>query len=353
MLLITARPYTGGDAADWWQQAAAVAEIVREDYVPATSDVEARADPRQPQPPERVPAGGRRPHVDRDPAEPRRADGQLRDDEGLRRPQRPRAGRRRGTRWRSGRQLAAQQVAAETGIASVWSWGWGDVERRRAGSRQAVRRSARGSGRGRRRSATRRRRSAPGFDASRTEGQLSAARRRDAVRRRAGRRCRTRRSSSSSCVTGDRETGVQRALRAARRERRRRRCSTAERPRRRAGGDRCRRFGGSRAAYVAALAAGARERRRSRAAILGDQLRRAQVEATLAAPDAVRRRGPDLLHVVPGPARSGSCRRSPAPSWLGGKTQGLAISEVAPDRLFALADRDGRPSSHERRPSTR
>ena len=37
VLLVAARPYTGGDAAVWWQQAAASAELVREVYVPATA----------------------------------------------------------------------------------------------------------------------------------------------------------------------------------------------------------------------------------------------------------------------------------------------------------------------------
>ena len=37
MLLVATRPYTGGDAAVWWQQVAASAEIVRESYVSATA----------------------------------------------------------------------------------------------------------------------------------------------------------------------------------------------------------------------------------------------------------------------------------------------------------------------------
>ena len=37
VMLIAARPYTGGDALVWWQQLASAAEIVREDYIPATA----------------------------------------------------------------------------------------------------------------------------------------------------------------------------------------------------------------------------------------------------------------------------------------------------------------------------
>ena len=36
VLLIPAAAYSGGDALAWWQQVSAVAEIVREIYVPAT-----------------------------------------------------------------------------------------------------------------------------------------------------------------------------------------------------------------------------------------------------------------------------------------------------------------------------
>src|SRR5207244_13306292 len=36
MLLVNSSPYTDGDAAVWWQQVAAVADLVRETYVPAT-----------------------------------------------------------------------------------------------------------------------------------------------------------------------------------------------------------------------------------------------------------------------------------------------------------------------------
>ena len=124
VLLIASRPYTGGDAGLWWQQVAASAEIVREDYVPATAtwksgpvlgNRDLRDSYRQAIadltsigiPPSRLGLmisfastkgfGGR---------------SGLQPDEAW----------YEVAKWQS---LAAQQVAAETGIASVWSWGWG------------------------------------------------------------------------------------------------------------------------------------------------------------------------------------------------------------------------------------
>ena len=56
---------------------------------PGDRDVEERPGAREPQSARLVPAGSRRPHVDRHRPEPRRADDQLRVDEGLRRPEWP------------------------------------------------------------------------------------------------------------------------------------------------------------------------------------------------------------------------------------------------------------------------
>jgi hypothetical protein len=94
-------------------------------------------------------------------------------------------------------------------------------------------------------------------------------------------------------------------------------------------------FGGSRAAYVSALAQAHASVAIARG-ILGDELRRAQVEASLpgSAPSASEIQTfyssyPDLQ------VRLVSAK--PAPAWLGHKPRGLALSEVAPDRLFSLA----------------
>ena len=94
-------------------------------------------------------------------------------------------------------------------------------------------------------------------------------------------------------------------------------------------------FGGSRAAYVSALAKAHASVTVARA-ILGDQLRQARIESRLGAPtpsaadlQTFYTSYPDLSARL--------VQAKPAPSWLGSKAQGFALSEVAPDRLFALA----------------
>ena len=71
-------------------------------------------------------------------------------------------------------------------------------------------------------------------------------------------------------------------------------------------------------------------------AVLADELRQARLEATLRAPtpsgadvETFYASYPQLL--------IRQVRAKPAPSWLGGRTQGLALSEVAPASLFTLA----------------
>src|SRR5206468_10312778 len=98
-------------------------------------------------------------------------------------------------------------------------------------------------------------------------------------------------------------------------------------------------FGGSRAAYLAALRDAHANVTLARG-VLGDELRRAKVEATLyASPPSASdiqtfySSYPDLqVRLV---------QAKPRPSWLP-VARGLALSEVAPDRVFAL--RRGRPS---------
>jgi hypothetical protein len=93
-------------------------------------------------------------------------------------------------------------------------------------------------------------------------------------------------------------------------------------------------FGGSRAAYVAALRQAHANVSIARS-VLGDELRRASVQGTLpgGAPTADQVKTfytsyPDLsVRLV---------QSSPAPSWLGAGAKGYAISEVAPPRVFDL-----------------
>jgi hypothetical protein len=94
-------------------------------------------------------------------------------------------------------------------------------------------------------------------------------------------------------------------------------------------------FGGSRAAYLAALAkvkatpALARE-------VLGDELRRVAVEATLhsAAPTVGELQD---WYASYGESKARPVKATAKVPWLGGKRAGMAVQGVAPGRLFALA----------------
>ena len=329
VLLLPAKPYTGGDALTWWQQVAQVAELVREVYIgaPATWKLGAvlgnrnlRTDYRNAVsdftsigiPPDRIGLmisfattngfGGRN---------------------GLQ----PAAAWYEVAKWQA---LAAKQVAAETGIASVWSWGWGEWN---APEQDPAKPYAMCAWLWARSPALcDAPKAIPGFNASLTEGQLSVLP--------AGAQCLVGKQVLSNSaidqlalVTGDRETAYSALF-----ERLVESAATPVSPADVLAAERAvirQEFRGSRALYVAAL-------RRAHAtvaearAILADQLRRARVEPTLpaAAPSAAQLKTfytsyPDLqVRLV---------QAKPAPPWLGQQVQGLALQDVAPDRLFALA----------------
>ena len=330
VLLINASPYTGGDALVWWQQAAAAAEIVREDYVPATitwksGPVLGSRNLRNAYrnavadltsigiPPSRVGLmisfattkgfGGR---------------SGLEPDEAW----------YEVAKWQ---ELAAQQVAAETGIASVWSWGWGmwnaaeqDPAKPYAlcawlwSRSPALCNAPKAIG--------------PAFDSSRTEGQLSALT--------PGLQCVVGKDALSNdaiqklqLLTGDRETAYsalfERLVESAQTPVSAAEVNAAERA------VIAQAFHGSRTAYLSALRQGHATVEIARG-ILADELRRAQVEATLAAPAPSAAEIQTFYSSYPDlQVRLVSAK--PAPTWLGGKARGLALSEVAPDPLFALA----------------
>jgi hypothetical protein len=330
VLLIAARPYTGGDAGVWWQQVAASAEIVREDYVPATSTWLSG------------PVLGNR--LLRQSY--RQAVGDL-TSIGIA-PNRVglmisfastkgfggRSGLQPDTAWyqvAKWQSLAAQQVAAETGIASVWSWGWGQWN---ANEQDPAKAYALCAWLWTRSPALC---NAPkaigtGFDASLTTGQLTTLTpgqqcivgkqvlSNDAIQRLQG-------------VTGERDTAYsalyQRLVESGRVPVPGSEVLAAERA------VIAQSFKGSRSAYLAAL-------RQAHATVdiahgvLGDQLRRAKLEATLAtgnpSPSEVQTfydSYPDLLVRL--------VQAKPAPGWLGGKPKGLALAEVAPNSLFSVA----------------
>jgi hypothetical protein len=329
VLLLAGRPYTGGDAAVWWEQAAAVAELVREDYVPATSTWKLG------------PILGNRTLR----ASYRQAVSDL-TSIGIA-PSRlgimlsfattPGFGGRNGlqpdaawytvTKWQA---LAAAQVAAETGIASVWSWGWGEFTPIEQDPTKpyalcawlwtrspALCDAPKAIG--------------ASFDVSRTQGQLSVLS--------PGTQCFVGKQALSNdaiqqlqLLTGDRDTAYsalyERLVESAAMPVSQRDVLAAERA------VVAQSFRGGRSLYLSALARAHTSVGIARG-ILADQLRRAAMERSFpaAAPSAADVKTfytsyPDL--------RVRLVQAKPAPAWLGSRVKGLALSEVAPDRLFTL-----------------
>ncbi len=93
-------------------------------------------------------------------------------------------------------------------------------------------------------------------------------------------------------------------------------------------------FGGSRAAYLASIAA-ARATPALARSILGDELRRRAVQATLRVPGPSARQLLDWYDTHS--ASTARLVRTNRPvSWLGSVTSGVALAEQAPGRIFAL-----------------
>ncbi|MDX6486423.1 MAG: hypothetical protein QOF43_1576, partial [Gaiellaceae bacterium] len=124
VLLIPSKAYAGGDALAWWQQVSAVAEVVREIYVPATATWKQGAE-----------LGNRNLRNSYRDAVTNLTDIGLPPSKvglmvsfattkgfGGRSGLEPLGAWFQVAKWQA---LALKQVAAETGIASVWSWGWG------------------------------------------------------------------------------------------------------------------------------------------------------------------------------------------------------------------------------------
>jgi hypothetical protein len=329
VLLIPAKIYAGGDALTWWQQASAVAELVREIYVPATATWNQGA----------VLGNRTLRQRYRDAASDLTSNGIPPSKVGLmvsfsttkgfggRNGLEPVSAWFQVAKWQA---LAAKQVAAETGIASVWSWGWGrwsageqDPEKGHAACvwlwarSQSLCNAPAQLG--------------PAFNTSLADGQLSALP--------AGAQCLIgkRRITDASisqlqALTGDRESAYsalfERFVESDQAPVSTRLVLDAERA------VIAQSFGGSRAAYEAAL-------RKAHASVavargvLGDELRRVKVEATLpgGTPSADQVKTfyesyPDLsVRLV---------QSKPAPAWLGAPAKGYAISEVAPPRIFTL-----------------
>jgi hypothetical protein len=329
VLLIPAKIYAGGDALGWWQQVSAVAELVREIYVPATATWK-----------QGVILGNRNLRNSyRDAVTDLTSIGIPPNKVGLmvsfattngyggRNGLEPASAWFQVAKWQA---LALQQVSAEMGIASVWSWGWGrwsagelDPEKGHAACvwlwarSQSLCDAPTQLG--------------PGFDTSLREGQLSLLP--GSAQCLIGKRQLSDAAIAQlQLLTGDRETAYsalfERLVESDYTPVPTKVVLDAER------GVILQSFGGSRAAYVNALRVAHTSVPVARA-ILGDQLRRARVQATLPSetPTAAQIQTfyesyPDLsVRLV---------KSKPQPSWLGAKAQGFAISEVAPDRVFTL-----------------
>ncbi len=328
-LLLPSAPYTGGSAADWWRQAAQFGDIVPEVYFsgpsmwrqgPIVASRLMRRSLRQAVrnltalgiPPSRVglvlgfqnSPGGR---------------------SGLQ----PASAWYQVVKWEA---LAAKQVARETGIASVWSWGWatfsqdksGDEEKKSAAcvfvwARDSTLCDGPAAG-------------GQGFDGSLSEGQIDALP--------AGVQCvagdlaiQTASIDALALVLGDRQVAFTALLQRLVEEQQvpisgadiaaaeRATISLA--------------FNGSGAAYNAALAQLHASRATARA-LIADDVRRVRIQATLAgrapAEKAIR------TFFAAYPTRLVRRVQTDAPAWwLDRRQAGYAIEGVAPDRVFALA----------------
>jgi hypothetical protein len=328
VLLIPGKAYIGGDALQWWQQAAQVAEIVREIYVPATATWK-----------QGPVLGNRNLRIAYRGAVSNLTDAGIPTNKigimvsfattngfGGRNGLEPASAWYDVAKWQA---LAAQQVAAETGIASVWSWGWAQWSAAEQDPAKAYALCAwlwtrsptlcdapKAIGRD--------------FDVSKKEGQLGLIP--GTVQ------CLVGKSSLAQSaidalqrVTGDRETAYS-ALYERLVESQYTSVSTADV----VAAERAviaQQFNGSQSAYAAALRAAHATVAIARG-ILGDELRRARVETTLstAVPSATQietfyQSYPDLqVRLV---------QAKPRPSWLPA-AKGFALSQVAPDTIFTL-----------------
>jgi hypothetical protein len=329
ILLVNSTPFTGGDALGWWLEVSKLADIVREAYVPATQVWKAG------------PVLGSRMlrlRYRRGIADftsigiaPNRL-GLMVSFAAARG-----AGGRNGlepasawfqvAKWQA---LAAKTVAADTGVGSIWSWGWAmwnateqDPDKAKAA---CVWLWARSPGLCDAPAAI-----GPSFDSSLTEGQIALD---------PGTLCTVAgvgsitvsQLRSLQVLTGDRDAAMsalfERVVESGSADVSRQAVLAAEQTVIDVS------FQGSRPAYLAAL----RQAHASLAiaeAVIADELRRATLERGL------RARAPTATDVETFYASYPHLlvrlvQASPAPSWLGGTARGLAISEVAPSRLFTI-----------------
>jgi hypothetical protein len=328
-LLVNSTPYTGAEAADWWRQAAQAADLVPEVYFNAP--VIAR---------QGVILGSRRMRVlFRSAIAAYTAIGIPVSKLGLVLgfQSGPGAGGREGLQPASAwfeyaklYTLAAKRVAAEFGIATVWSWGWGTFNTAGADpDKQATacvylwtRDPNLCDGPAE---------AGDGFVDSLSEGQIDLPR--GVQCSLDGKAMRQTDLSRLTAVTHDRDVAFTILF-----------DRLVESGPAKVSPDRMREaeqaivdgsFGGSRAAFNAALAKGGANIFVARAAI-ADQLLRVQAEASIVVPGATE---PQIqaFYATYSDTLVRPFRVAPAAPWLGNRTTGFALAVAAPAALFRLA----------------
>jgi hypothetical protein len=330
MLLVSSSPYTDGDAGDWWRQVAQVSDIVREVYFgapriyeqgPILGNRSIRAAYRGAVdeltsigvPPGRI---GLMMGFDTNPGWGGR--------EGLK----PASAWFDVVKWQA---LAAKEIASERHISTVWSWGWAhwalvpgsqDPDKARAACVYLWTRNPhlcngpKAAG--------------PGFDTSRTEGQLFFP---QGVRCLvAGERLGSGGLSRLGTLTSDPEVAFATLFA---------RVATAlvvplsgERIVRAERAVVDERFGGSRTAYNAALAR-AHARPETARGVIADELRRAVIESRLRVATPSNAQVADFYDSY-AEASARLVQVSKPVAWLGHKKRGYAIDGAAPPLALAL-----------------
>jgi hypothetical protein len=334
-LLISSKPYTAGEAGDWWRQVAEVADLVPEVYFPAPSLHKQGA----------IVASRRLRVAFRNAVLaftelgiPARKIGimlgfQTGRGAGGREGLEPAHAWYEVVKWQA---LAARQVAAEWRIASVWSWGWGHWGTTAADPDKAVAACVYLWSRSRplcNAPAL----AGPNFNSSLREGQIDLPR---GIQCQVGRRQLTTAAVTRlQALTGDRQLALTvlyaRAVERAEVRPSARSVVAAERT------VVALRFGGNAGAYRAALAAAGATPTLARG-ILGDSLRRAAIEAQLPVRAPSGREISAFYFAFP-ELLARPVRVTPAPWWLGGRKVGIALSSLAPDRVFRV--KTGRTAS--------
>jgi hypothetical protein len=327
-LLVNSFPYTGGDAADWWRQAAQAADIVPEVYFNAPGVMR-----------QGVILGSRRMRTSLRTAiaaytaigiPVSRLGFVLGFQSG------PGAGGREGLqpssvwfRFAKLYTLAARRVAAEFGLATVWTWGWGTFNAAGADpDKEAVacvylwtRDPALCDGPGD---------AGPDFEPSRSEGQIVLPQGVQCTLD--GRFLRQTDLSRMTAVTHDRAVAftilydrqVEGALGSI----------PADRVTQAIEAIVAGVFAGSRPAYNAALARAGANTLVARAAV-ADELLRAQIEGSLVVPAPAAAAMQAFYATYPEvPIRP--FKVQPAATWLGNRTSGFALASAAPAALFRL-----------------